>query len=313
MLKRFDDYWDPEQPKIAGIRFRILPDDETRVAALKTGEIDMTWVATPDVAKSASEGGDIKVVAEGYNKPVQLYLNNQNKALADVRVRRAISLAIDRQEYIELVARGDGAVSTAIPPTDAFWAYPEPETLAYHTPNIDEAKSLLAEAGYAKGLKLRLQTSELVTHVTDSEILKDQLAKVGITADISVLDSAQSSENLDKRNYDLAIAGGRAVADPDAYFFPEFHSSSAKKSRSAYPGDAHLDELLEKGRSTADADERQGIYREVQEVVADLVPQIWLYSLPVRWELVRSSVENYPGIDKFISRSPAMNTVAFSD
>lgn len=309
-LTKFDDYWNPDQPLLAGIEFRMLPDEETRVAAIRTGEIDMTWVATPAVAASAAEGGDVVVIAEGYNKPVQLYLNNGNEALADVRVRQAISLALDRQEFIDLVAMGDGDFTTAIPSTDTFWAYPDRHALPNYQQDIEQAKALLAEAGYGDGLTLRLQSSDLITHVTDAEILRDQLSKVGITAEISVYDSGQAFANLTARDYDLAIAGGRANADPDTYFYSDFHSVNADSSRTAYPGDPVLDALLDQGRTESDPAVRQGIYYQVQEFIAEQAPMIWLYELPVRWELTSPAVQNYPGIDKFISRSPAMNTVS---
>ena len=301
-LLKNENYWDAPMPYLDGIEFQFLPDEAARLSAMMAKQIDMTWVPTPAVAAQAVKGTDLVLLAETYNKPVCLYLNNTKKPFDDVRVRRAISLALNRQEFVDTVALGHGSYgTTAVPPSDPFWLVPNAESLPYYKQDVAKAKALLVEAGFPNGFEVEVQTSGLPTHVMDAELVQGYLAEIGINAKISVLESAQRFANLRDRTYSMSIGGGRPYADPDAYWYSDFHSSNKDTSHIGY-SDPQLDKLLDNARQTTDPTARQKLYYDVQQLIADQVAMIWPYALPVRTELLQPYVKGYKGIDKFYGR-----------
>jgi peptide/nickel transport system substrate-binding protein len=301
-LTRNDNYWNKPLPYLDGIEFLFLPDESARLAAMNAKQIDMTWVPTPAVAAQASQGTDLVLLGKSYNKPVCMYINNTKKPFDDVRVRRALSLALNRQEIVDTVAMGRGSVATtAVPPSDPLWLVPDAGSLPYYKQDVEKAKALLADAGYPNGFEVEIQTSGLATHVMDSELIKGYLEAIGIKAKIAVLESAKRFANLRGRTYQISIGGGRPNADPGAYWYPDFHSANASTSRIGY-SDPKLDKLLDDARKTTDVEARRKLYFEIQRQIADQVAMIWPYVLPVRTELVQPYVKGYKGIDKFYGR-----------
>ncbi len=308
-LEKNAQYWDTGKPLLDSIVFKIIKDEQSRVDATRTGEVDMTWVANPVVAKAVQGDATVRVIGGNFNKPVPLYINNTVKQFGDKRVRQAVSLALNRQEMFQTNVLGFGTLSTAVPPVDKFWVLPDTDKLPYYQQDVQRAKQLLADAGYAGGFKVTIHVpAPFPLHIADGELTQGYLKAIGVDAVLARTEWGQHLDDLKNRKYELLVTGGKPFADPDSYFYPDMHSKSPN-NQTGY-ANPELDKLLDKGRATLDPAERQKIYWDAQRLIAEEVPMIWLYSEPVRIEIVKARVQGgYRGIDKFLSRYPQLNEV----
>jgi peptide/nickel transport system substrate-binding protein len=182
-LERNDDYWG-EKAKLARVIFRPLPDASTRAAALRAGEVDMIAAPSPDSLANLREAGF--QVSEG--APPHLWFLSLNVAegpTADVRVRQAINLAINREGLVTDLLKDTAVPALSVLPPANSAAVPDEEAYRY---DPDEAKRLLAEAGFADGFSTVLTTSTSgsgqIIPVEMAEYIQADLADVGIEAEI---------------------------------------------------------------------------------------------------------------------------------
>ena len=181
VLERYEGYWgDPAKPDSVIIRY--MPERTAQLIALVAGEIDI-MVPDADIALNLEGRGDVTVLPLQGCDYGQVDFNNVG-ALRDVRVRRAIALAIDRQEIAEQAYLGLAQPMGYTSPCFG-WSIPA-EDLPYYTQDIEEAKRLLAEAGYADGLSIRFNHQAGVSTSSDraQEVMQAQLAEVGIEVTI---------------------------------------------------------------------------------------------------------------------------------
>ncbi len=182
VLERYDDYWG-RKAKLDRVIFRPLEDPATRVNALRTGEVDM--INTPpwdDIADLADEGFSLTM-----NKNVPfiwfIHLNNKHPILKDVRVRRAINMAIDKESLVrEVYARtGNPEYGMLSPGTFAY----DPKFQSYSY-DPEGAKALLVEAGYPDGFEMQFDTFQYgLGDLVEQWVARD-LGKVGIKVDVKM-------------------------------------------------------------------------------------------------------------------------------
>lgn len=146
-IKKFADYWDTENPAyLDEVTFKVVSDSNAIVTGLKGGSLDM--VARIDSNQSAQlEGGDFTIYEGGMNLVQALYLNNAEAPFDDIKVRQALSYAVNRQDVLDMIADGKGTIigSSMFP---AFDKYYMPELADKYPQDVNKAKELLAEAGY---------------------------------------------------------------------------------------------------------------------------------------------------------------------
>ncbi|MER3397627.1 MAG: hypothetical protein C4315_05840 [Chloroflexota bacterium] len=239
-LERNPDYHVPGRPYLDGIKFFIIPDPNTALAAFISGQLLMYRPGVPAEAEEAERVLGNRVVVQRVNGLIfdSLNLNARRKPWDDPRVRRAISLAIDRNAAIAVLAQGDGAVGGAMP-AGGQWALPTDELrkLPGYQPDkeaeLAEARRLLAEAGYGGSLRATLLTRKGAEWEPASIFIRDQLAKVGIDATLNVQETATAFSLLNRGEFDLAPwVHAVAVDDPDA-IFGEFYLCDSERNYSA--------------------------------------------------------------------------------
>jgi peptide/nickel transport system substrate-binding protein len=190
ILTRFDDYWQEGAPRLSEVEWRIVPDDSSRLAALRTGEIQMTFFENPAMLDVLEDEDNITTVNQATTNYYQLELNAALPHLSDIRVRQAISLGMDREEMAQLALFGHGSATGPIPVGFSEWATPLSE-LPFYQRDVDRAKQLLADAGYADGLTLKVWVTEgIPITVSLGEVMKQQLAEVGIDVQLVNLEAA---------------------------------------------------------------------------------------------------------------------------
>jgi peptide/nickel transport system substrate-binding protein len=181
-FEAYEDYWDEDAQLLAGIEYLILPDETTRMNALRSGQIDAT-VLTPGQTEQAESAGFV-VQASATLEVHYVVINHGKAPLDQVEVRQAINHAIDRQALVDGVLFGNGQPAWQMfPEGDAAF---NPEVVDYYPYDPDRARELLAEAGVAEG-DINLQLMDLAgTPLVNqaNQVLQAQLGEVGINVEI---------------------------------------------------------------------------------------------------------------------------------
>jgi peptide/nickel transport system substrate-binding protein len=190
----------------------------------------------------------------------------------DIKVRKAISHALDRKALIAGVTFGLGRPASANFPTD-HWCYnPNLKPVAY---NPELSKKLLAEAGYKNGLTIKGYMANTALQTTLAEAIKNMLAKVGITWKVELLDPAAINEKLRKVDYDFGYGGWSWIYDPDplatGLYDPDGGFNYGRSNN------VKAIALLEAGRKEVDMAKRAKIYMEMEKVLYDNYEDAWLW------------------------------------
>ncbi len=288
-VEKNPDYFDGN-PKIDSITYKIVPDQNSLVLALQSGEIDYGAVPSTDIQTvrgwvdsknmRVEEGLDLSYTYIGYNL--------KNPLFADKRVRQALTSAINRDEIVKFVLEGEGEVAD-VPESPLSWAYNDSVSKFPYDP----AKSLqlLKEAGWekaadgklknAKGevFKFSLQTSAGNKAREDIiNIVKDQLLVLGIEVNIEAIEFQALVEKLTtSRKYDAIVIGWGLGAFPDLYDI--FHSdNSAEGSYNfVFYKNPKVDSLITQARQTPDKTKYKELYAQIYKQISEDQPYTFLY------------------------------------
>lgn len=276
-LTRNDNYWEAA-PEIGGIEFRVMIDEFARVIALETGEIDIAWPV--DIASLGTiEANDNIQLLQRYSLGMTfITLNLQREELfGDVRVRQALNYAIDLDLIIETILEGyaqpsQGPMGANIPgASDEIELYP-------FDPN--RARELLAEAGFEDGFTATIYMQQNNTVASIAEVISAQLRDVGIILEIQRLELSAFQEHIDNGNHDMAVTSWTSVTgDPDYAVFPLLHSTQhGSAGNRSFFANEEADALMELARTTFDDDERAAYYAQIQQLIVDEAPWIFLHN-----------------------------------
>ncbi|MFD0871838.1 MULTISPECIES: ABC transporter substrate-binding protein [Paenibacillus] len=265
VLEKNKDYYIPGVPYLDRVEFRIMPDSEASLLALKAGEIDMY----PRIdSERAEELGDGFHFVDGMQNMVQLMtMNHSRKPFDNVLVRQAINYAIDVDEIIQVVAAGKGTKlgSNMSPAMQKY--YQEGLENTYDV-NLEKAKSLLAEAGYENGFSTTISVpSNYKFHVDTAQVIAQQLQKVGIQAEIEQVEWAVWLDRIYKgRDYDMTIIGLTGKLDPHEVLVR--YASDYKANFYNYVNPEY-DKLIKQAQIELDDAKRVGLYKEAQKILTD--------------------------------------------
>jgi len=273
VLKANPDYFEGA-PLVDGITYLIIPDEASRIAALRTGEIHMTSLSDAASAGLAARSEGVKVVSQPTTDYYLLGINTAREPFTDIRVRQALSLAIDRQAVVNSVFFGEGMVTGPIVPTLGDWAVP-PEKLPYYQPNIEKAKELLAEAGYPDGFETTITASPRFPEFTSiALVLQSQLKKVGIKASLDQVEWGTFIKKWKERDFDTFVSYNGSGNDPDRALYPMLHTGGSVNAFQF--SDPDIDAKLEAARTTVDREKRLQLYHELAYDIAEKVPLIFI-------------------------------------
>lgn len=280
-------HWQADRPLLDAAEWRIIPDDQGRVAALRAKEIDEAWFIDATIAELFEDDPEYVVYEVPVLTHASTWINCSEPPLDDVRVRQAISYAIDRQEFLDIVAFGKGVLTGPIPAPEEEWAVPVSEFEMY-TQNIDKAKELLAEAGYGDGFTVTLKVSpQYVLDTGNAQVLQRQLAEVGITVELESVEWGNLLSDWTNSDFQMLNLLMLGQPDPSGYTWGRFHSES---SNFAQIHNAELDALLDEQRTTVDREERKAVLAEVQHKIVELTPMLYYYCYYV-WGIFRPYVK----------------------
>ena len=303
LLERRENYW-REKPPIGSVLFRVLTDGTTTWNALQRGDVDVarvendTWQRVkhdPDVAKKL----DFHVTYQlGYNC---IIWNLEDPLLDDVRVRRALAMAFDRQRVIAELYHGQARAVSGPFTRDEWAANPEVQPIEF---NPTAAAGLLSSAGWrdtngdgvldrtGKPFALTmLILSGSETSRAQGQVFQDALKSIGVKLELKVLDAAAFYEQVLQRNYQAAYMSWVNEPDPDPYEL--FHSSQFSPNGMNVVGYANeeADQLLEDARAELDPQRRAYLYHQFHEVLARDQPYLWTVQVSEKWA-VNKRVQN---------------------
>lgn len=292
LLEKFDDYWQAEQPLLDKVEFRIIPDREAALIALKNGTVDIYPRIDPN--RTAELGKDFYVLQEKQNLVQVLAMNLKREPFADRRVRQAINYAINKDDLIELAAFGFGTkLGSGFSPAMANFYEPGLEDL--YPPNLEKARQLLAEAGYPDGFQTKLTVpSNYQFHVDTAQIIVEQLKKVGIEAEIELVEWAVWLQRIyHGRDYAMTITGLAGKLDPLPVLI---------RYTSDYPNNffnyenAEFDRLNRQAAAESDQEKRAVLYKKAQRILAEDAAAVFLmdphYTVALRKEI--AGYQMYP-------------------
>ncbi|MEX1018188.1 MAG: ABC transporter substrate-binding protein [Litorilinea sp.] len=294
-LVRNPDYYEEGYPLLDAVEFKILGDEASKESALRTRSVDMVWFRDPRQAEAVVDSVDGLVSQPGIpSRYIDIRLNLCEAPFDDVRVRRALSLAMNRELLIETVipSRYGGAVSGIVEPSSPFFAT---DTLPYYEHDVEAARALLAEAGYPDGITIEEPYKVVAANQLDvdaAQVLQQMWAAAGIEVTIAPMEVGQILDDWRTGNGLMVQVGNTWEPDPDTRLYAILHSDSPIAQAYCWE-DAEMDSLLEAGRATVDRDERAEIYRQLQERVADQAYSLVLYGYPLRWEVWWDDVMDY--------------------
>ncbi len=284
-----NDRYHRGKPAIARLEFIFYTDYPSAIRGLSGREIDGLMVRDALAESQLAELDRIKgMKLERYTRAAYLvlYLNNDQATFADVNVRTAIGLTIDRRSLATRAFAGLGLVSSSpIPP--GTWSYAK----QYDTvgANRAEARRLLDEAQWVAdpntGVRVKdgaefrftIRTDNDAARVAVATEIAQQLESIGIRTTVqSTTFAVLRRDFLQERRYEAAVAGWDQGADPDPYFAWHSSQGGAAGLNLANFEDVVVDELIAKARVTVDSEVRQDLYRQFQEKWQDLEPSVVL-------------------------------------
>lgn len=273
-LERFDDYYG-EKPKFSKMTIRVIPEPTNRAIELESGGVDIAYEISSNDIKRIEENDKLQITRVIDNSTQYLGFNNQKKPFNDIKVRQAISYALNTKTIVESAWRGVGKV--AVGPIGPNVKYSD-KSLQVHEYNALKAKELLKEAGYENGFKTSIWTNEKKERVDMATIMQSQLKEVGIDAEIKILEWGAYLDGLSKGEHDMFIIGWTCqTLDPDLAVYAPLHSSKAGAGGNySFFKNAKVDELIMKGRVMKDSPEREEVYKEIQKEVKAQAPWVFL-------------------------------------
>jgi peptide/nickel transport system substrate-binding protein len=268
VFTKFADYWQEGQPHVDELIWRVMTDEAARAAALRTGEIHLTMFENPKVLDLLANDPNIENVVQATTNYYILFVNANRPELSDERVRQAISLAINREQLRDVALFG--RAHTTGPIGAAFTELTRPlEEVPFYAQDVERAKQLLADAGYAEGLQLELLiTPVLAATIPLAELIKVQLAEIGIEVEIVQRDlSTFVNEYAVEGTAQLAISWWAGYSD---LYLILLENGSSDFAPVLGITDPTVDELIAKAAATVDPEERLEVLYQLEDAIATI-------------------------------------------
>jgi peptide/nickel transport system substrate-binding protein len=280
-------------PYIDEIEVRVIFDPSTLRAAFETGQIMFYMTGTGAEARSLSDAVVARSPAFTF---ISFTMNGERKPFDDGRVRRAVSLAINRQEYIDIIYGGDADANGIVHWPMGAYALPAGElNQQYQRFDPAEARALIEAAG---GLRLQMiypASAAILEHESHLPIFVEQMRAAGIEIDHRPLDLGSWIETFRKRDYDCSLSLNQQYETPEVPL--AFHAKDGPFGDRTYVaglGVAEIDAAIDRAGSTVDFDERVEAVHEAQRVIYGHVPLIHNLVTPYNHLAWRRVVKNIP-------------------
>lgn len=272
LVKNEEYYLTEKTPKVDEVQFKIMPDSESSILAMQAGEIDII----PGISELGIQqlGDQIDIVSGPQNMVQLMAMNNSFKPFTDVRVRQAINYAVDKDAIIDTVAEGKGTKlgSNFSPAMDYYF---EKGLEDYYTTNVEKAKELLSEAGYADGFEFTLTVpSDYQFHVDTAQMLASQLEQINVKVNIEPIEFSTWLERVyTNAEYEATVISFTGKLDPFEVvgrFVSDYPKNFVKFK------DARFDEVIRSATKETEESKKAELYKEAQRILTEQAASVFI-------------------------------------
>ncbi len=289
-LVKNPNYFEKGNPSLDKVIFRVIPEQASLYAGVKSGELDMATISQGAIILQALKDNTITVMRKPSINLRTFGFNNTRKPFDDVRVRQALALALDRTEIIKAAEFNMGQASGPLPVAVKLWAK-DPASLPFARPDLAKAKKLLADAGLPNGFTFSIVTASSYEGGLDvAQVIQNQLAKIGVKVELDVVEWGVYIDRWVKRDFDAMVEIRGGSSDPDRFLYRTLHSTGGVNN--FLFKDSDVDKLLDQGRSLTKVADRKPVYDKLQVMLTEKAPVIFLYS-PMENQIMSKKVTGF--------------------
>jgi len=267
-----------EGPRLQGIIYRVIPEDLTAVVEFETGGLDVLPIPAAEYRRYTT---DPRWSGRVFGRPglncYYLGLNCSRPPFNDVRVRRAVNMAIDRKRILDTLYEKRGVLAAGPVPPALRKSFPPPDRTGYPY-DPEQARQIISEAGLGNA-KIRIFVSAEPEVLDIVEVIQYYLNKAGVLADIVQLDWSAFKEAVNRGDADAFwLSWWSDYPDPENFLYPLFHSANIGPAgnRTRY-GNAAVDRIIERAQRTADPEERYRLYRDAEGLIVRDAPWVFMW------------------------------------
>ncbi len=266
-LKKNEEYWGTPV-KVDEVVFKVVPEDATRLAMIEQGEAHISDQVPVTEIERIEQSDELNLYRTDGLAVEYVGFNTSQAPFDDVRVRQAVSHAVERQAILTGVYNDVGTLANVAMSPMVFGYSKDVKAYDY---DLAKAKELLKEAGVADGTTIKLLTSDRKERINMAEVIQSQLKGIGMKVEIEVLEYGSYIEKVDKGDHQMFLGGwGNATGDGDYNQYNLFHTDSiGSPGNHFYYSNKEVDKMIEEGRVETDSDKRLEIYKTLMQIEMD--------------------------------------------
>ncbi len=287
--KKNPEYWKKDSegkqlPYLDELASLYFADDTARLAAFRARNLDMASAGAKNQLETVTRDmPDTRVFITPSSSLNNFRFNMKFKPFQDIRVRKAIHLAVDRHQLLELVEEGVGVPAGPVTPTYASlantmdWLLSQPGFRKDKQQDLEEAKRLLNEAGYGDGLTMNVLVSQSARNADLMSLVGEQLKPLKITIKPEYVDYAgQWVPKSTQGEFELSHMSHALATDADAVLSPHFFTDAPRNYGKF--SDEVLDDLIKKQKTALTLEDRRKYAQEAEKRLLELVPMVFMYN-----------------------------------
>ena len=271
------------------IDFKVVTENSTRVNMLMSGDADFIWPVPTESYDNVANDPNLVAHSEAGIVVRWLYMNTQKAPLNDVRVRKALAMAVNKEAFLQVIYNGHGSLATSILGSKVT-GYKANDPVPF---DVEAAKALLAEAGYPDGFSIIQYYSNNTTNQKSAEFMKQQFAQIGVDLVLVGEESAMTNERIQnstkpgaEADVDVYLTGwSPSTGDADWALRPLLCSEMCPPTNYniAYFANQEYDDLVHGALAEPDQAKKNVMYARAQDIIWEEMPIIPLMEQDNTW------------------------------
>lgn len=277
VLEKNEDFYDKNERGLKYIIFKNVVEASNRAIGLETGEIDIATPISSVDEENIKNNPKLQLLTKPSISYTYIGMNMTKAPLNDIRVRKAINYAIDKQAIIDVILNGNGKIATSPIASGVFGFTDKTKNYEY---NVEKAKELMKEAGYENGFTTSILVFSGEANTQTAEIVQAYLKEIGIDLKIEIVEVSAYWDMTERGVHNLFLGSwGVVTGDADYGLYAMYHSSAkgGAGNRDFYENEK-VDELLDKAKTEIDPETRKKLYEEAQILIVNDAPDVMLYN-----------------------------------
>ncbi|MGK4198268.1 glutathione ABC transporter substrate-binding protein [Fusobacterium sp. HC1336] len=277
VLEKNEDFYDKNERGLKYIIFKNVVEASNRAIVLETGEIDIATPISSVDEENIKNNPKLQLLTKPSISYTYIGMNMTKAPLNDIRVRKAINYAIDKQAIIDVILNGNGKIATSPIAPGVFGFTDKTKNYEY---NVEKAKELMKEAGYENGFTTSILVFSGEANTQTAEIVQAYLKEIGIDLKIEIVEVSAYWDMTERGVHNLFLGSwGVVTGDADYGLYAMYHSSAkgGAGNRDFYENEK-VDELLDKAKTEIDPETRKKLYDEAQILIVNDAPDVMLYN-----------------------------------